>query len=149
MSSSPLTAILRAQVALFVELRELVIAQRQALLAADEPEALRLNARAETLATRFRLLEEQRRRCDPPSASTPADDALAGDAELATARREAAAGLAALLREAAVAGTVLERLGETLLTRRGLVDPLSAPSYRADGRARTAVASGNALAVEG
>ncbi len=141
MSVAALISIYGAQSTLYAELRELVIAQRQALLATDAAALTQLTARAESLATRFRMLEDERVRLE-------LDTALHGD-EVFAARQQAAAGLSALLREAAVAGTVIERVGDTLLARQGLVDPLGAPSYRADGRPRSASSTGLSLVAEG
>lgn len=118
---------LRAQAAVLAELRELVAQQRQALMQADEQRLLELASKAETYATRFALLEQERLHLEAVEPGHTEEQRQLRD-ELATA-------LAALLREAAVAGTVLERFGETLWARHTAHDPLGPSSYRADGRA--------------
>lgn len=141
MSAEALISLYRTQSAVYDELRELVIAQRHALLATDAAALSHLTARAESLAARFRILEDERLRLE---SSTPDQ----GESVFA-ARQEAALGLSLLLREAAVAGTVIERVGDTLLARQALVDPMSAPSYSADGSPRQTQTAGRSLAAEG
>lgn len=141
MSAEALIGLYRSQRALYEELQELVIAQRHALLATDATALTRLTARAESLATRFRILEDERLRLE--SSSENQDDSIF------EARQAALLGLSLLLREAAVAGTVIERIGDTLLARQGLVDPMSAPSYSATGRPRQTPTAGQSLAAEG
>lgn len=143
MPIDPLIDLLAAQSALLSELRELTIRQRHALLAGDVALVSDLAGRAETLATRHRLLEEERSRLDGLLADEERDDP-----RLRAARRAAASTFGALLREAAVAGTVLERLGDTLAARQAIVDPLVSSNYQRDGRPRTTLTS-SAVSAEG
>ena len=98
--STALVAILRAEEALFRELAGLTGEQRVALLDQDLPRLEKLAGKAETLATRFQLLDEERARLE--------SEGTASGPELDSARADLVEALRALLREGAVSGSVLD-----------------------------------------
>ncbi|MBP7146469.1 MAG: flagellar export chaperone FlgN [Acidobacteria bacterium] len=141
-AAAALGGVLEAQARLFGELTGLVAEQRRALLAADRERLEQLCREATTLATRFALLEDERGRLESAGAAQDRPD-------LENARGAAARALAVLLREAAVAGTVLERLGDTFQTRDAAVSSAFGTAYLPDGRPASAAPAGGALSAEG
>ena len=96
--------------------------------------------RAETLATRFRLLEEERVRLE----------ASGSDGEAVVRARESAAqSLQQLLREGAVSGVVLNRLADTVAARNAAVASLFGSTYLANGRQAGWRVQGSSLSAEG
>lgn len=138
-----LAGVLDIEADIFAEMTALVAAQRGALLAADAPQIERLSARLDTLSTRFRLMDSERVRLERALGNLPAAPPLE------RARASAQRALALLLREAAVAGTVVERLGETILARTSQSGLNEATLYGADGATQPAVASGARLSTKG
>lgn len=140
--STALAGLLEAQATLFGELAELVVQQRRALLAAEEDHLLDLAGKAENLATRFRLLETERGRLE-------ADSKTEDGPEMKRARHRFQEAFGRLLRETAVSGTVLERLGDTVAARQALVGSLFAMTYLPNGRPARVAAGSSALCMEG
>lgn len=139
-----LAELLRAEAAVFDELADLAVRQRRALLDADEDRLLALAGQAETLATRFQLIEDERARVERIGSHGAEDDPRLTDA---TAILRSA--LSRLLRETAVSGAVLERLGDTVAARQAAVGALFGTTYLSDGRRTMRRASGAALCAEG
>lgn len=136
-----MSAILEAQAHLFGELAELAKNQRRALLAADQAALEDMSVRAETLATRFRLLEDERSRLEQEQ---PQPQGSIVD----RARERARKALAHLLEEVAVSATVLERWGDTVAARQVAVWSLFGAAYLPTGRIAGAPA-GVRLSAEG
>ena len=140
-TAAALADLLQAEAALFDELSDLSGMQRRALARAAEAELAQAASRAETLATRFRLLEEERGRIE---SFVPE-----GERRVAEARAALARALGRLLRETAVSGAVLERLGDTVAARQAAVGGLLASTYRPDGRGASRRPAGARLSAEG
>ncbi len=137
-----LAAVLEAEAELFREFATQADEQRRALLAGDVAALERLADRADALALRFRMLEEQRGRLEAEVDGDPPP-------RLARAWDEARRALVGLLREAAVSGTVLDRLGDTFGVRAAAVSGICGTTYLPDGRPREAAAAGGNLSAEG
>lgn len=135
-----LADLLYAEAAVFTELADLAVQQRQALLRGDEARIETLAARAATLATRFRLLEDERVRVEPAGGVVPGTE---------TAREALVAALGRLLRETAVSRTVLERLGDTVSARLAAVGGLFGNTYLPSGRTLPTRPAGRSLCAEG
>ncbi|UCF66054.1 MAG: flagellar export chaperone FlgN [Acidobacteriota bacterium] len=142
-SPSGLPAVLDAEAELFGDLAQLAAEQRRALLKADSERLEQLADRAHTLATRFRLLDRERLRLEQDVEPGDENDALA------RARSRVAVALQTLLEQAALSGTVLGRLGDTVATRQAAVSALFGSAYLPDGRPVTPRASGVSLSREG
>ncbi len=140
--TTALADLLKAETALFAELAELAGRQRAALLGADEARLQTLAAQAETLATRFRLLEDERARLETPD--------IAHEPAVERARSTLVSALGRLLRESSVSGIVLARLEDTVAARRAAVGGLFGTTYLPDGRTPDrGVAAGTALCARG
>ncbi len=137
-----LATVLEAEAELFREFAARAAEQRRALLAADADALDRLADRADALALRFRMLEEQRGRLE---AVVEGD----GSPRLGRAREEARRALVFLLREAAISGTVLDRVGDTFGVRAAAVSGACGTTYLPDGRAREEASPGGRLSAEG
>jgi len=137
-----LAGVLEAEAALFREFAAQADLQRRALLAGDVATLERLADRADALALRFRLLEEERGRLEGEVGDGTSP-------RLARARDEARRELVVLLREAAVSGTVLDRLGDTFGVRAAAVSGICGTTYLPDGRARESASPGERLSAEG
>lgn len=135
------SAVLDAQARLFGELAELARGQRRALLAGDQGALEEMSLRAETLATRFRLLEDERSRQEQEQPQPQGR-------LVERAREGARRALAALLEEVAISATVLERWGDTVMARQAAVWGLFGAAYLPNGRPSGAPA-GVRLRVEG
>lgn len=136
-----LIGILQAQALVFEELAQLASDQKRALARMEFDRLDAFAVRAETLETRFRLLEEERQHLE-------AEPGLGGSA-VEEARAAAGSALRALLREGAVAGTVLTRLADTVAARKAAVASLFGSTYLANGRQAGWRIQGSSLSVEG
>jgi hypothetical protein len=138
-------AVLEAEAALFQELAELMPVQRQALLDGDRAALEESSSLADTLATRFRMLEQERVRLESESGG----DLLASPDEIVrVARARLLTALQGLMRDGAVNGTLLARLGDTVAARQAAVASLFGSAYLADGRPAALRASGVSLSKE-
>lgn len=150
-----LVDLLHAEAAVFADLAALAVEQRRAMLGADTAALDAIVRRAETLATRFRLVEDERRRVETAWAAERAAAGAERDEEpqLRAARAAVLEALGRLLHETAVSGAVLTRLGDSAATRQaavgGLVSVAYEATYRADGRSAAAIPSGARLSAEG
>ncbi len=138
---SALVGILEAQHGVFRELIELTREQRRALLDTEVEQLETLNAKAETLATRFRMLEDERRRLMERGQQIGSNAEQSLDALKET--------LKVLLREGAVSEMVLDRLADTVAARQGAVASLFGSTYLADGSQAGLRVQGSALSAEG
>lgn len=139
-------AVIEAQAAVFEELAALMPEQRRGLLDGDRDAVERCAALAETLATRFQLLEKERARL----ASEAGDDAPTTDDEpLSAARARLMAALEALMKDGAVNGTLLARLGDSVMARQAAIASLFGAAYLSDGRAAGMPSAGLSLSKEG
>ncbi len=136
-----LIGILQAQAKVFEELAQLASDQKIALARMESDRLDAFTVRAETLETRFRLLEEERQRLE----AEPGE----GGSAVEEARATAGGALRALLREGAVAGTVLTRLADTVAARKAAVASLFGSTYLANGRQAGWRIQGSSLSVEG
>ncbi len=139
-----LADLLRAEAAVFIEMAGLAAEQRRALLAADPERLEAVVRRAEGATTRFRLLEDERRRVEDGLAPD-----AAGDPGLHDAREAVLVALGRLLHETSVSGSVLEKLGDSALARQAAVGGLFNTTYMPDGRAAACGATGMRLSAEG
>ncbi len=141
-----IAAVIEAEAAVFEELAALMPVQRRALLDADADEVGRCAACAETLATRFRLLEQERARLAADSATDEEDDP---SGVLAAAHARLIAALETVMKDGAVGGTLLARLGDSVIAREALLASLHGAAYLPNGRAASIPAHGTALSTEG
>ena len=138
-----LADVLVAEAALFGELADLAVRQRAALLVADADRLNSCAARAETLATRFRMLDGERARLerDPLEENSP---------ELTRARATLLGALGRLLSETTVCGTVVKRLQDTVMDRQAAVGGLFGTTYLPNGTVQASTrTTGTALLAEG
>lgn len=137
-----LAGVVTAQAQVLEELVELAGEVRRAMLEPDPEAAESAAARAETLVTRFELLERERSRIEE---AAPRQET----AEMRAARRRVEDALGAMLREGAVAGFTRQRLEDTVAARRAAVASLLGATYMADGRSAGWRAAGVSLCAKG
>ena len=145
-TSIRIAAVIEAEAAVFEELAALMPVQRRALLDADHDEVQRCAACAETLATRFRFLEQERVRLEPEEGN---ESSTSEDGPLADARARLMAALESLMKDGAVNGTLLARLGDSVLARQAVIASLFGAAYLSDGRAAVMPSTGLSLSKEG
>ena len=148
-SSGPaerLAAILRAQAVLFDELAELSRRQRAALLDADVRLLEESTLLAEEIATRFRLLEDERQNVER---IRPADQLATESAATAAALTRSREALARLVHEDAVSTSVAARLGDSVDARHAAIASMFGATYLADGTQAALRAPGLSISREG
>ncbi len=145
-SSVRIAAVIEAEAAVFEELAALMPLQRRALLDADRDEVERCVACAETLATRFRLLEQERARLESEAGDARVEET---DGPIVDARGRLLAALEHLMKDGAINSTLLARLGDSVMARQAAIASLFGATYLADGRTAEMPSTGLSLSKEG